>query len=231
MKFRVKTTAETYYTLMGRLRANEPFVYTRYGDGELEIMLGGAGGGQLPNEALAKETWELFHLHSARNLLGLARHDDEPGMTKGLFEAWKDPKYKFSELPQVFENAVPLHYLAVFKPHLLAHLFQEIAPRPKLYVGALEDPALKELLGEYTHVRVPEYNAYDTIDEWYAVIEQLVPAYPLVLFAAGPAKCAAALRLLKSGAPVQAIDLGSVVDLLLGVQSRTWIKMAMEGKV
>lgn len=229
--FRVKSTAATYWTLTKLLNEGSPFVYTRYGDGEMEIMLGGGGGGQLPDPALAQETWDLFHdTRHANNLIGLARH--EPG-SADMFDSWQNPKYKVFDQPREYEHATALHYVAAFKPHLLQRFFDLIKDRPKFYVGALAGPNLEELWGPYTHIKVPEYNSYDTIDEWHATLETLIAgeAMPVILYAAGPAKCASAWRLLQGEGAVQAIDVGSVVDLVLGVPSRTWIKMIQEGKV
>jgi hypothetical protein len=233
-QFRVKTTAETFYGILQLLQSGDPFIYTRFGDGELEVMLGGGGGGQLPDPALTDETWKLFHdTEHANNLIGLARHKNEPGMSAGLFEGWKNPKYTFADQPREFENAIALHYIATFKPHLLQKLIELIRNRPKFYVGALDGPALEFFWGPYTHIKVPQFNAYSEINEWQAALETVIAdePLPLVLYAAGPAKCASAWRLLESGPPVQAIDVGSLVDLVLGVQSRTWIKLVQEGNV
>jgi len=201
-------------------------VYTRYGDGEMNIMLGEGGGGQDPDPALAAETRELFDwlADDYENLLGLAMHRDERGMTRALFKGWDNPVYDQFRVGRRFESAIALHYYAVFKPHLLRRLFDLIRYRPKVLVTSLPGfdnvgHRLDLLIGPHQVVSVPAQNAYTNIDEWYGSLEE----HSLILFAAGPAKCAASLRILKSGRQVQVLDLGSIVDLAAGVASRSWI--------
>jgi len=155
------------------------------------------------------------------NLLGLAMHQNETGMVDGLFKAWDNPTYNKFKLMRRFENAVPLHYYAVFKPHLLRRMFDLIRDRPKVLVGSFWTNNMVKMLGNFTPVRIPNLDAYDTIDLWYPELEK----HDLILFAAGPSKCAASLRLLKSGRQVQVLDLGSLVDLAAAIPSRTWIRM------
>jgi hypothetical protein len=222
-QFRVKSTSETYWSLRAALQQNKSFVYTRIGDGEMNVMLGEGGGGQHPNEDLARETFELFtRLNDPRNMLGLARHENEVG-TAGIFESWRDPKYNQFELPHEFEHATPLHSMALHKPHLLRQFFDSMRDRPKAVVTD-QTGNLTPLLGRHVLILASHMNSYQDMDNWYPQLAQ----HDLIMFACGPAKCAAALRLLKDGRFVQAIDLGSVVDFALNQVSRSWIRIANE---
>ncbi len=223
--YMVRTTTGTYWGLRRHLEERLPFVYTRFGDGELDLIDGGFAAGQPFNPNLAEDVSELLRAAGtdARILNALATHDPEPGMEGGLFLGWTNPAYdRFKSRP--YENAIALHYYAVFKPHLLRQFFDLMRDRKKLVI--MSDPLgdLLPLVGNYDLLLVPGLDAHSTIDQWYPSLAK----YDLILMACGAAKCSANLRLLGEDRFVQSIDLGSLADFALGVESRTWIKMANE---
>ena len=223
--YSVASTRETYYILKDKLERREPFVYTRFGDGELDLIEGGVAAGQPYNPNLAADALALLRQTDPGHpgvMNALATHAPESGMEGGLFLGWTNPKYDQYKTG-MFDNAIALHYCAVFKPHLLRQLFDLIRARKKVLVTTHRgDPTA--LIGQHDLVLVPENDAYATIDQWYPHLAE----YDLILFAAGAAKCSANLRLLDSGRFVQSIDLGSLLDYALGIPSRTWISMAAE---
>lgn len=228
-KFEVATTAQTYWEVLTRLKRGSPFAYTRYGDGEMEIMLGRGGGGQRPDEGLAAETRQLFENQDPANLIGLAMHQYEDGM-RGLFESWPNPEYEQFRQPRRFENALMPHYVLTFKPGLMQALMREIRARNPIHVGSENSADLKSSLNWNAMVGIPSLDAYNHIDTTAMLVREAVrvsSGIPLVTLAAGPMKCALVRRLLEDKVPVQVIDLGSVVDLVLGVHSRTWIRKVL----
>jgi hypothetical protein len=221
--FRVASTAETFWKLRGLLWSWDSFVYTRVGDGEMEIALGGSAAYHCPNPELGREITGLMQAQHKKNLVALAMHDTEPGMEPGLFEGWHNLRYDGFKFDRMFENAIALHMYAVFRPAILRQLFDLIRDRPKVVVTS-QTGNLTPLVGRHQLCLIPERNAYQSIDSWYPQLE----GHELILFAAGPAKCAASLRLLESGWAGQALDIGSVVDFALDEPTHTWIRMANE---
>jgi hypothetical protein len=220
----VASTAMTMWRLRALLMAPHlPFAYTRFGDGELDLILGrGIAAGQPSHPQLVEEMRELWEMRREDGALNaLATHDPEPGMTRELFLGWDNPAYSaFKGRPM--DNAIALHYYAVFKPHVLRQFFDLIRDRKKLVIMSDASLDLMPLVGSYDLTIVPAMDAYATIDQWYPHTRD----HDLILMACGAAKCAANLRLLREDRFVQSIDLGSLADYALGIESRSWITVA-----
>lgn len=229
--FGVVGTSGTFWILYNRLMARAPFVYTRFGDGEFEMMLGHDIPSHKQDANLAAEMRELYVDLDYDNLIGIAMHKAEPEMRPGLFAPWQNPEYDEFKIPRLFENAIALHFYAVFKPGVLRRLFDLIRMEPKVFLGSTGGPKLERLIGEYTEINIPSRDAYETIDEWYPKLEEAVrqlPAPKIVVASAGPAKCAVARRLLNSDMRVQFLDIGSVADFASSLATYTWIKIAYD---
>lgn len=228
-QFSVATTAQTYRELFGKLETGQPFVFSRFGDGDFEIMSGLADSYHAPNPRLAKEIHELYDTVHPYNMVANALHQLEDGMTAGLFAPWDNPKYMVWKQQRRFWNAIALHFYAVFRPAQLRALFDLHRDMPKILVGPHTSDAIEAMIGRHTLVQVPPSNAYDAIEHWMPELEQRLrttSVLPLVYTAAGIATRAAHLRLLKRSMPLQALDLGSLVDFADNRPTRTWIKLA-----
>lgn len=227
--FEVATTAETYWAIRSKLLHKKPFAYVRYGDGEMNLMLGEGGGGQRPDPKLGLETRELFDLNDSRLMLGLSMHRYEEGM-EGLFESWPQPQYEQFKQPRRFENAIMPHYYLTFKPALMKNLMNDIREARPIHVGWSMTDSLIRSLNPGGGVAIPELDAYDQIDRITDDVLQMVGEdgpMPMITLAAGPMKCALVGRILERNVPVQIVDLGSVVDFVTGVNSRSWISKTL----
>lgn len=227
--FQVETTHATFAKICNALYTNRPFVYSRYGDGDFEVMCGRPDAQQSFSEALAVELEELFFHDVPNNLVGVCMHSQEPGMETGTLLAWDNPLY-VDILNQycatrVFENAIPLHYYCMFRPLEMRHFLHELAKVPnKVFVGNTSRELVEAVLGPVKHYVPVEYvDAYASIDQWWPEVDKLTQEPMTVISAAGLSTRAMHRRLLLKGYEGQALDFGSVIDFLTGFENRTWI--------
>lgn len=220
---------------------DKPFYYTRYGDGDFEIMLGRSEMQHSADPDLARELLQLFHNQSPEHMLAVALHDNEPGMADGLFKAWTNPDYytfveKNSPPDACFYNAIALHYTAVFDPLHLRDLLKHIRARlrSRYFVGNAPIDPVQHLTGPLNgYVQSPYTNAYKKIDMLYEKLRVQLDrdaltrvGLPIILMACGMTSRALTNRLLLDKVPAHVIDLGSLVDFAIGNANRTWIRMA-----
>lgn len=232
----VKTVRETLDALEAGLRSDAPFYYTRYGDGDFEIMLGRSEMQHSADPELARELTELFRMREPGHLLAVALHQNEPGMVDGLFKAWTNPQYHEFVAANTpadagpFYNAIAMHYAAVYDPLRLRALLDLMRPRLKYFVGNAPIDKVQRLVGPITgYTRSTYTNAYREVDMLYnQLMLQIGGAeeQPLILMAAGMTSRVLTKRLMEDKIDAQVIDLGSLVDYAIGNPNRTWIKMA-----
>lgn len=226
-KFRVASTQETFWRLYHKLERGESFVYSRFGDGDFEVMLGRGDMLHSPNPALAAELTELYADRSPHHLVSIAMHQPEPYMADGLFAPWDNPEYEQFKHDRYYDNAVALHATAVFRPNVMQKMRALIYERPKVFVGSDSDANLERFLGEYYVVDTPHRDAYSSIDEWAPAAIELAKEHKLVIAAAGMATRALARRCLEIPG-IQFLDIGSLADYACGLPTRTWIKLALK---
>lgn len=228
--FRVNTTHETYQVLYNAITTGRPFIYSRYGDGDLEVMLAKRPDmQQVYNEQLAAELLATFQNLAPHNLVGLCMHDPEPNMTPGMFQGWDNPMYvdwmNREYTDRVFENAIALHYYCVFEPLLMRHfLFQMKKVPNKVFVGNTSRELVEAIFGPVEHYIPTEYvDAYDGIAQWWPEVDAATQQKGLVIAATGLSTRAMNARLLAKGWDGQSLDFGSSIDFLTGNKNRTWI--------
>lgn len=211
--------------------------YSRFGDGDVYIMMGKDQANHRVSPALTSEMIESFAIDDPLYRKALAvNHPVEKGMVRGLFARFRDnPEmedflyHQFGALDHVtFENPVFLHYLAVFEPRLVnSFLNTVIRPRKKMFIGSIPREKIEALIGPVAcFVETPPRNAYATIDSWYPQIEQHLHEVELIIPAAGMATRVINKRVWDSGAVVQSFDIGSLVDVADDRLTRKWIRLA-----
>lgn len=232
-----KSTKETYHTLCDLLDKHKKVYYSRFGDGDIFILMGRSQANHVYSEKLAEEIHQSLSIEHPRFLRGLQiNYPHEKGMTKGLFERY----YYNDELrdfvidnfslswPVVFESGWFPNYYSVFKPaEMNRFLDQYIRPKKKMFIGSVPESEMVKLFGEIDYyVQVPRKNAYAAVDHWWPEILNNVDHTEIVLPAAGMATRVITKRLWELNKEIHCIDLGSIVDAVSSFpSSRKWIKL------
>lgn len=234
---KVKDTHSSFLFVQNAFKKNKRIFYSRFGDGDVFIMMGRNQANHQASESLTREMTESFQINHAQYLKGLAvNHPVEKGMVRGLFAVFRvDQEMKsflektFDSLGnQVFENPVFLHYLSVFKPQAVNNFFNEtIRPKRKMFIGSIPKEKIENIIGTVHHyIETPPKNAYAAIQEWWPEILKNIQDVELVIPAAGMATRIINKRLWEMGLEVQSFDIGSLVDVADERQSRKWIRLA-----
>ncbi len=237
MLLRSKSTVETCSILSDLLDKQEKVYYSRFGDGDVFIMMGRKQANHEPNPDLARELRESLCIEHPNYLRGLQiNYPNERGMTKGLFERYynNDEMYRFIvstvslKWPVVFESGWFPNYYSVFKPgEMNRFLDKYIRPKKKMFIGSVSERSIVKLFGNVDYyVQVPRKNAYATMDSWWPEVLKNIDNVELVLPAAGMATRVISKRLWELNKSVHCIDLGSIVDAVSDFPpSRKWIKL------
>ena len=238
MTLRTRTTVETFERLVKALRENKKLYYPRFGDADFYIMHGIDARNHKFNPKLATELIQAFNIDDPRYMIGAAiNHEHEPGMAPGLFAPFpynnrmvewisKNPYIRIKK-DYVFESAVAIHYLSVYRQDLINSFLDEfVRDKKKMVIANCEKEEAEGLFGKIDHyVKVPARFAYETIDEWYPLIEKNIDDVELCLPFAGQAGRVIMKRLWMSEKDIHCLDLGSIIDAALGLGTRQWIRM------
>ena len=236
--YRSRTTEQTFKEIYNRLDAGDPFFYVRNGDGELGTIQGAKHRQyQDPPQELRDLLKEALLIDHPKYLIGMNDiHEKESGMAKGMF--W-DPTHQnivrsglraVGVKPgKVFENAIALHYYYCFKRKELFNLLDLIKPKKCMYVGGQCAEESSSYFGGYEHrVQIPLKEAFYQIDNWFPKVESGLKKCEVIISASGWCANVIALALWKGGWEGTYLDLGSLVDALIGVKDRKWIKLAQQ---
>ena len=232
-----KTTKETYQLLCELLKENKRINYARFGDGDFRILMGRPQANHEYSDELAKEIAESFSIEHPHYLRAIVVNSPiEKGMTKGIFERFRDNDVMEHfittamnvTLPSVFENGFFPNYYSVFKPLEMNYFLNHfIRPRKKMFIGSVPEPEVQKLYGKIdVYIQTPRKNAYAEIDAWWPKVVKDIDSVELVLPAAGMASRVISKRLWELDKEVQVLDLGSIVDAVSSLSpSRKWIKL------
>lgn len=232
-----KSTAETYEALYRLLETEKKVYYSRFGDGDLFIMMGRNQANHDFSEALAEELRASIQIEDPNFLKGLpVNFPREKWMTKGLFERFyfNDELAEFVvknipvSLPVTFESSWFPNYYSVFKPVELSQFLDRfVRSKKKMFIGSVPVEDIRKLYGEIDHyILVPRRNAYSDIDKWWPDVLKHIDSVEVVLPSAGMATRVISKRLWDMGKAVHCLDFGSVIDAVSAfAPSRKWIKL------
>lgn len=235
---RALTTWETLDAIKDNMSKYKTVFYSRFGDGDFRIMRMKDCIDHQPNFGLAEESREAFHIDHPQFLrAAMVNYEHEPGMTNGMFAMPSDnseiedlilKEFLFAENTVFYSHSCLLYY-AVFKPdELVSFLDEYIRPKKKVFVGSVSRKDASRLLGDIEYyVQIPHKEAYQTIDEWFPrVLEYIKDGAELCIPTAGVCTRVFQKRLWYALQPVHSIEIGSLIDAVAGIKSRTWIRMA-----
>jgi len=234
---RVKDTLTSLEHVRCVFQNNKRAFYSRFGDGDVYIMMGRNQANHDASALLTKEMKEAFAIDDPMYMKGLAiNHPREKGMVRGLFAVFKDNREMRSFLESTFnfrdrytfENPIFLHYLSVFKPALVNTFLDEvIRPKLKMYIGSVPREKIEAIIGPIAcYIETPAKNSYATIDSWWPQVLKNINDVELVIPATGMSSRIINKRLWLSGYSVQSFDIGSLVDVADRRQTRKWIRLA-----
>lgn len=226
--FRVKSTIETLRTLDKKLDEEKRFAFTRYGDGELMMMEGweGYSGNHTNSDELQNELLEAFQIEDENYLIALGCGTrKEADMKDGVFNNYRKDgdlcdTVRNNSDKEIFHNAFSLHYSALFKERIFKPFWDKIGNKKILFVGGSH---LKDIRADY-HVETPVSQAYEAINSFYPEIVKNIGKVDVVLLSVGICTSVIQKRLWSDGYKVITLDIGSLFDGILGIQSRQWIK-------
>ena len=230
----VNATAEK---LIIRLRNdNAPFTYVRFGDGDLALMRGDKNEAFHTNSPeLRRELIQSFKIKDSDYLIGcVAGMQQEGEMRPGVFAPFRYDARLIEQAEKhqpdaYFENPIALAYKYVFDNGWWVDFVDIIRSKKTLFIGSESVGRSYIPWTEFNAERIislSDSNSYDDLQKWdeWEWISIQARLHDLIVCATGVATRVIAKRLWKEGVRVTFIDIGSVVDALAGIKSRTWIK-------
>lgn len=203
----------SYYT--GLLEAGQPFVFTRWGDGEWEAILSQGVGkncdGHLYYPAMCQELGALVRARPAYDLglLKIARRHYENEIAEYV------PGYVWVDGDVLLEDFLELRLGAFFKA---------LKRRKGLYIGPRRLRPLKKVLNIQGWVETPLVNAWLEVDRIVHEATQQGVYAEVVGLSCGPAAKVIAHRLHEANSRLTILDFGSMFDALCGVETRSYHK-------
>jgi len=251
MSYRILSTAETMDVLRTGLSGQYPFFYSRFGDAEIPIILGGDcpvqqhGCPELAQELEA--LWDAGMVAGSYLRNASIGHENEPNMSPGLFETPNRGPHDLAMYDWVAQkcagksgeswhrellNAVALHYYAVFKPEELGEFLRVFVRTAGTvgFVGSARPDVAEKLLGPLAdYIQLAPHDAYRYLDLQWPRVQSMASRCDLLILAAGVCANVVNWRLFSEGARVKSLDVGSLIDLadpgaLVPTKQRTWLR-------
>lgn len=229
------TNLESFRIIEQKLKKPEKVFFIRYGDGEFVAMEGRQHRNYRPSEGLSRELLECFKIHDPNFLIGLAaNYQKEYLMSRSFFAPYPQNQeiLDFIESKKLHHNTNYLNpflftYLSIVKPHMMYGFFEKyIRPKRKMFIGGTSKESAEKLYGPIDYfIPVPFKHAYDSISDWWPQVEENVQNVELILPSAGAASAVIAKRLWSHRHQFQLLDIGSLIDAVEGLETRTWIRL------
>jgi hypothetical protein len=234
--FEVLSVRASLNKLKAALDKEEYVYFSRFGDGEINIMGNeGVSGHHHYSEALSNELRLAINIEHPNYLIAASLgYEFEKGMGPGMFIEGSMEGDTLDKMRRIvsdctnqkeFLNPILFHYLAAFdRPVLQEFIDHYIVPKKKMYVGSNRKSQMERVYGKIDYyMQTSDYDAYNSIDEIWNFVKENISKVDLFLPALGAATKTIAKRLWDMGATVNVIDIGSFHDAMDGLQTRGWI--------
>ena len=238
----LQTTLEKLYNL---LSTESKVYYCRFGDGDFSIM---SGEGRCIEHAaspeLQKELIESFTINDPNYIKGVMVIEPtyngvelqpaNPINNQKTLDFIKSLYDNDNREELVLDSHVILTYLAICQQNIMIDFLDRfVRPKKKLFIGSVDKEQIEKLVGKidyYIKIPVAEVSeqrvfpgAYYFMDEWWPKVLDVVDDVELVLPTAGMAGRVITKRLWMLEKNIHSIELGSMVDAVVGKMSRsTW---------
>lgn len=236
----LQTTLEKLYKLLSR---DSKVYYCRFGDGDFNIMSGvGRCIEHAASSELQKELIESFMIENSNYIRGVMvkeqifdglqlKNKDNPN-DEMIAVDFIEKLYDGIREEITYDSHVLLTYLAVCQQDIMMDFLDRfIRPKKKLFIGSVDKNKVERLVGKIDYyveipcAKVEEQKvfpgAYYFIDEWWPKVLDVVDDVELVLPTAGMAGRVITKRLWNLNKDIHSIELGSMVDPVVGKMSRS----------
>ena len=217
-------------------RFGKRFAYTRFGDGELQMMedFKGHQFTQWVTPKFKKELIESFKIDHDDYLIGnIANMAIEEKAEEGMFMTFPNNNelVKITQKyykDKTFYSPIAFHYAYIFEEKLFNLVIDLLKKHRVAFVGGEHLKSIKRKLGITDFVVTPSEQAYDTIDKWYPNVEVVAERNDIILFALSMTANIVQKRLWKSNFNIGTIDFGSLANALVNknLANHTWIAKA-----
>ena len=224
---------DTLNYLYEKLDSEGKVYYSRFGDGDFEIMKGKREMMHKYSPEWAEELREAFGIlddnyirwtmfneptYNGRELV-----HQSPDNFKDLFGFIQNNYKNFNDF--TLYSHVLLTYIFIHEQDIFLDFMNNfIRPKRKLFIGSIKKSSIQRLVGEvHYHVETPSRDAYYNIDEWWPKVLECIDDVDLVLPAAGMAGRVVQKRLWKLNKNVHSIELGSMGDTVDNLNTRSWM--------
>ena len=213
-------------------KENDRFYYVRYGDGDIIMMYPESEGsiiGRSNEFFVTKElqqelynAWNIvnkdYWVAGSLNLDSINTTDEGPKMHRRVKELMSSniivERFNFYSHPTFETNFV-------YKPEKFLEFTKLLYNKKKLWVNQYWHENVETILGNIEHhVQTPSINSYETIDEWFPEILEVIEDVDVIILASGQSSRVVSSRLWNLGINKIVIDPGSVVDMFI---ADTWI--------
>lgn len=230
---------ETLMYIEKIINSNSKGAYMRFGDGDAYLAMGINDSFQDSSEVLKLEMKEAFSLFGDGVVKSLSIHSHKYGFEKEMYignhlvtddVANRLLSYTFPYfVGNKIYSPICLHYVATYYPEIANSFLKLLKNKTILFIGneAIPSNTIEMLFGNITHVKTPSRNSYSKIDEIeHFSIKHLnsLTEYGVVVVAMGCSGRIMMKRLSKLNYNIFLFDFGSLLDGIIGVDSRKWLK-------
>ncbi|MHA1987697.1 MAG: hypothetical protein ACW98D_13765 [Promethearchaeota archaeon] len=234
----LQTTLEKLYEL---LSTETKVYYCRFGDGDFNIMSGiGRCIEHAASPELQKELIESFMIDDPNYIKGVMVNEptfngvelQQVNPTNNLRTINFIGSLYDNRKELVLDSHVLLTWMAICKQEIMMDFLDRfIRPKKKLFIGSVDKNEIEKLVGKIDYyveipcAKVEEQKvfpgAYYFIDEWWPKVLECIDDVELVLPTAGMAGRVITKRLWNLNKNIHSIELGSMVDAVVGKMSRS----------
>lgn len=220
--------------LQSRLVSGKPFSYVRFGDADLLFLDDPSYKGNrrhAKTKGLAEGLSEAFTIDHPDYLVGCVAgghtfgNIDYECKLDSIAGKWHEGKEYLS--------AVSLHTAYTLDPDRFVEFCKEsFSDKRVLLIGGesiCKSNLVRKAFNVLGVIGFPDINAYRSLDAEMGRIEKNVPKYDVMIVALGQATRVLASRLWRKGLrDIQYFDVGSTVDAMAGLSTRSWIAKCPE---
>jgi len=221
--------AQTIDELERRFSAGDPFYYIRFGDADLYFVndpwFNKNRRHQPKTEKFSQELRECLAIDHDEFMIGAAamagwgRKSKERELTRIIGKFFHRKK---------FWSATPMHVTFLNDYDRFKEFLKVFQGRKVDLVGGAtvcRSPEVRKAFNIQDTIALTDTNAYDILDKHMPAIEKMARGSDILISALGQTTRIVAKRLWNMGIRnIQYFDVGSIVDALAGVKTRSWIK-------
>lgn len=221
------------------IKENKKGAYVRFGDGDVYLLKGNDDIFQKSSQKLSLEMREAFKSKGDNIFKSLSIHSNLYGKEDGMYEGNHLVSNELANklISNTFQyfvghkiySPVALHYCATYNPIIANSFLKTLKKKTILLIGNKKIPSNKVqlLFGNAKHIKTSNRNAYKDIDrvEIDAInILNNTQNYGVVVIAMGCSGRPLTKRLIDKNYNIFIFDFGSLLDGIIGFDSRTWLR-------